>query len=650
MDRTLNLKVCLIIAVVWIPTENRTDARETLAHEHGQQPRVEGIDFEAVSIDIEPFGKPMMGQVEHIRIAGSGVCEYRIEERPASGAQKRLPPFRQVYMLDLPRLRQLQKLLEETDWLTATGAEGRARHTHPTTYTITLVRKGAERTIRCHGRKPEPYKSLIWFFQGIAHQENLLYKLRWFSSRDFDVCSELQSNIKALQGKSGRAYPVFDIDYSRYAPIFKDILREPYSNHKDEIITAIKLLTFLEDKSERDHIAGLVRDHDRSIRNTAAKAMGDLGDIESIPVLAELVDSSEQARWSLIRLGQPAVPTIAKLIERGTLPKDLRSEALVRAYIEHWRELPEPVDERIVTAARKALTTEHTRAYRTEYHERFLELAENEPVQPGGILCQMDYLNVKCYRPLRFIHGWYTVVDSKIVESGACPSPDAGTELFETVKFKPAIEQGHLVIRSGWQPIRGVAGSKPEAVIDEKKIEVGDETELKVIYSYYRKPIRIPGNLRTLWEGYLIEKGIPVKRLVYAARIAEPGESAQAFAPPAAPASPMGKLPPSRPRLVFRGVELTKSSLIRDPAVLVDLSIAWKNDAIKKQGGTPRDTAKTTVVYEFEPKEDASRHGVVFADSAKKVFYIQIQFKQDGSRHIEFHGPFEGDPREKLKL
>ena len=77
--------------------------------------------------------------------------------------------------------------------------------------------------------------------------------------------------------------------------MFKDVLRDPYSNHKDEIITAIKLLTFLEDKSERDHIANLVRDHDRSIRNAAAKALGDLGDIESIPVLAELVDSTEQA-------------------------------------------------------------------------------------------------------------------------------------------------------------------------------------------------------------------------------------------------------------------------------------------------------------------------------------------------------------------
>jgi hypothetical protein len=338
------------------------------------------------------------------------------------------------------------------------------------------------------------------------------------------------------------------------------------------------------------------------------------------------------------------------LIERGTLPNDLRSEALVRAHIEHWRELPGPVDERLVAAARKALTTEHTRAYRTEYHERFLELAENEPVQPGGILCRMDYLKVKCYKALRFIHGWYTVVDGKIVESGACPSPEAGIELFEIINFKPAIEQGHLVIRSGWRSVCGLAGSKPAAVIDEKKIEVGDETELKVVYVYYRKPIRIAGNLRTLWEAYLVEKGIPVKRLIYAARIAEPGESAQTFAAPTAPASPMGQLPPPRPRLVFRDIELTKSSLVRDHAVLHDLQIAWKNNTIKKQGETPRDTAKTTVVYEFELKEDAGRHGVVFADLAKKVFYIQIQFKWDGRRRIEFHGPFEGDPKEKLKL
>ena len=617
------------------------------------------IGFDMVSIDIEPFGGPVWGQVEHIRVSVDGLCEYRIDELPARGDDPRRPSARLVHNLDKKRLQQLQELLQKTAWLTAPGWEGRAMHTHPTTYTITIVRDGKEHTIICHGERPEPYKSLIWFFRGIAYQENLLYRLNWLQlPACLDACRQIRGDIEALTGKSGKMYPLFDLNYTRYVPAFKRVLRKPYAHHNEQIVTAIKLVTFLNIKSERNHIARLVRDTDYSLRNAAAKALGDLGDRESIPVLAELIDSTHEAGWSLIRLGQAAVPTIVQIIERGTLPNDLRSEGLVRTYIEHWEELPGPIDPRVVAAVRKAITTKFTRFYRTEYHKRFLELAENQPVPSGPVLCRLHYLVVKCVKPLRFIHGWYTVVDRAVVEHGAGPAPDAGTELFRLVAFKPNIQENSLHIQVGWQPMRANYGTSLVPVTANSQINVTDGTELKIVYTYYQRhklanninPVRITKQYKTLWEAYLLQDGRPTKRILYVARITEPNDPIQAFVPPEIPPPARGKLPEPRPQISFRGVELTENSLLSDHAVLQDLQVAWKNYVIKNQGRTPTDISKTVVVYESPRQKEPIQHILVFNDPEQNAFYIQLQLQTSEGKRFEYHGPFEGDPTQVLGL
>ncbi len=110
-----------------------------------------------------------------VAVAADGTCVCKIEGRPAHGEQEGRPGARLVHQMDPQRLARLQELLEDTQWLTAPGGEGPALHTDADEWTITVVRDGESRTITCHGRRPEPYASLIWFFRGIAHQENLLY-------------------------------------------------------------------------------------------------------------------------------------------------------------------------------------------------------------------------------------------------------------------------------------------------------------------------------------------------------------------------------------------------------------------------------------------------------------------------------------------
>ena len=608
------------------------------------------IGFDMVSIDIEAFRGPVWSKVEHIRISADGLCEYLIDELPARGDAPRRPSARLVHNLDKKRLQQLQELLQKTAWLTEPGWEGRAMHTHPTTYTITMVRDGKEHTIICHGERPEPYKSLIWFFRGIAHQENLLYRLNWLQlPACLDACRQIRSNIEALEGKSGRGYPLFDLNYTRYVPTFKMVLRKPYAHHNEQIITAIKLLIFLGIESARDDIVRLALDLDDYVRNAVAKALGDLDDKESIPLLAGLIDSTDEAGWSLIRLGQEAVPTIVQIIERGTLPNDLRSERLVRTYIEHWEELPGPIDPRVVAAVRKAIIA-NTGRHRTEYYKGFLELAENQPVPSGPVLCRLDYLVVKCVKPLRFIHGWYTVVDGAVVEHGAGPAPDAGTELFRLVAFKPNIQENSLHIQVGWQPMRGHAGSGPDAVQANSRINVPAGTELQVVYTYYQNPVRIAKQYKTLWEAYLLQDGRPTKRILYVARITEPNDPMQAFVPPETPAPARGKLPEPRPQISFRGVELTEDSLLSDHAVLHDLQVAWKNYVIKNQGRTPTDMSKTVVVYESSRQKEPIQHILVFNDPEQNAFYIQVRLQTSEGRRFEYHGPFEGDPTQVLGL
>ena len=110
---------------------------------------------------------------------------------------------------------ELERLLENTDWLTAPGGEGPAMHTDAGEITITVERKGESRTITCHGRREEPYRSLMWFFEGLAYQENLLYKLGWLPVRERrDACREIRSWVEALAGQSGTMHPRFDLDSS----------------------------------------------------------------------------------------------------------------------------------------------------------------------------------------------------------------------------------------------------------------------------------------------------------------------------------------------------------------------------------------------------------------------------------------------------
>jgi hypothetical protein len=344
------------------------------------------VDFEEASLSIRPsIIQPQ--QPESIRVRGDGICGYRIEERPARGAEPRWDAAYLEHRLDPERLRRLEGFLKKTDWLSAPGYEGPAGHTDAAKYTLTVKRKGETRTIGIDGEKGEPYKSLLSFFRGIALQENLLYRLERLPAKEQnEACRQIENYVRAEQG-GPYAKPPFEIDLRRYEPTFRRYVRYSFRHSGDELVPAVRLLGHVRSVSERESIAALANDRDPYVRDAVAEALGRLGGQESVSVLRRMVRSTNEAAWQLVRLGPVAVPTVVEVIESGTDPHDEREpgfldyQRLIRAYLDHWDEVPRPVDPRVLAAVRHSMAVPKVKTYGTEYHQKLLDLA-SRPTPP----------------------------------------------------------------------------------------------------------------------------------------------------------------------------------------------------------------------------------------------------------------------------
>jgi hypothetical protein len=466
---------------------------------------------------------------------------------------KEQPPARQTCRISGERLRQLDGMLEKTGWLAAPRGDlpppgvGEAK--------ITLVRKGQTRTITCsgHAQRPEAYGPLIWFFRGVARQENLLYRLqRGTDGARLRAFSEIRRSTEALNGRWGQGYPPYDLDYSRYLSACHEILRKPDNRHPDEVQAAVRLAAFLRAESEFEPIARLAHHSDYNVRTQVAQALSDFGGARAVPVLAEMAPKTDEAVWGLIRLSDAAVPAMVRMILRTNSYDDrVLSERIVRGYLDHWNELPGPVDQRVVAAARKVLPElkPHSSG---EYHAAFLEMVKSRPMPGGGLACRIDGQTVFCPQTMRFIHGWYAVADGKIVAHGAGPAPRPGRKVFD-LKFDVATDGGRLVIRTGWIPMRGPDGERPQPVVTEAVSDTPAGAYLDVIdqspgmagagwagpdkpkkASFFMR-VRVTTEYRTLWEGRLVKGGQTLKRIVYIARVVKPDDPAGEFEPPSPP-------------------------------------------------------------------------------------------------------------------
>jgi RNA polymerase sigma factor (sigma-70 family) len=349
------------------------------------------VDFEEVFISIRPFQPFAARQPETIRVLaggarGDGFFEYRIEERPARGDAPKWDPAYLQDQLDLKRLKRLEDLLKKTAWLTAPGHEGRAMHTHPTSYTLRLKRHGKTQNITIEGERPDPYKSLLSFFRDVAQQEYLRYCLERLPAKEHnEACRQIEQYILAENGGPYEKPPP-ELDLRCYVPMFRRYVSDPFTHSREELVPAVRLLGHLHYEAERDNIAALANDRDAHIRAAVADALGALGGKESVSVLRRMVRSTDEASWQLIRLGPLSVPAIVEMIESGDPSNELKPgfldyERLIRSYIDHWDRVTKPVDPRVLDAVRTSMAQPKVKMFRTQYHRKLLELAGLEP--PG---------------------------------------------------------------------------------------------------------------------------------------------------------------------------------------------------------------------------------------------------------------------------
>jgi hypothetical protein len=353
-----------------------------------------------------------------IVVTGTGQVTYSMPGATTGNSES----YSTMFQLRPEHLRELNDLLEQTAWLTGSGANIHPGYTDATRIDMTLSREGAIHEAWCHDQNPEPYGALVRFLRQINRQETLRKRMAAGSAQDRrGAAYDLGNELDVINGRPLAIGPIRILDLHRFVPVCSEVISNTEANHLEVIKAALKLLGHLQIASQCGTIAELATaQHTAKTRSTqiaAINALGALGgELPSLYVrslaqyhahrdvwvndaivaalfklegvnaigLLESMKTTPSARWALIRLGEPAVPAIVEVLEE-TPPRPLEGMHqihLIRQYIDHWQDVPKPVDSRVINAVKANLNYRlgFSRDW-TEYHLQLLELAgASEPV------------------------------------------------------------------------------------------------------------------------------------------------------------------------------------------------------------------------------------------------------------------------------
>jgi len=184
-------------------------------------------------------------------------------------------------------------------------------------------------------------------------------------------------------------------------PVCKEVITHTDDNHRDVIVTALKLLGLLRIESERDTITKLTtakqtsskpewsksktervrsaainslvkfggeesRQHlrkiapnhhnfDHRVNDAIVAGLLELDGERSIELLKDMASTTRVAAWALICLGPASVPAIVEILERPYNAHDSGPSNVIRAYIDHWDKLPVLIDPRVVASVRRTM-------------------------------------------------------------------------------------------------------------------------------------------------------------------------------------------------------------------------------------------------------------------------------------------------------
>jgi hypothetical protein len=339
-------------------------------------------DFDELTVAIRPPGISNEPP-STVRVRGDGTCVYEVAGQPAAGTRPAREPVRTTHTLPADRVRRLNALIKDTDWLGKPPAKGPPA-LHASGYAVTL-RRNKETVARDGwydppraGRVPEPYQAVVAFAHALARQEALAARLESGPAADRAAARYLLDTYVRAELGEPQGKPGYEFDFARFAPWAVALVRKPADHPADDVAAAVRLVGLLKPEDERDGLARLAGHEDGNVRNAVARALGRLGGEASAKVLARMVGDTSDAPWELVRLGPVAVPVVAEVIRTGTDPERIGYEKLIRAYLDHWAEVPKPVPGQVLDAVRTSMAAPKVKAFRTEYHRELLKKAEDK--------------------------------------------------------------------------------------------------------------------------------------------------------------------------------------------------------------------------------------------------------------------------------
>ena len=260
--------------------------------------------------------------------------------------------YRAEFRLSDGQRRSLTRCLEATRWLeqppeevTAIGA---------VEFEVELHRKGRTKRAEFVVQRQPPYESLEMFLKGLDRQEYLFYQLT-ASTKDhrLDAAREIQNELSARMKRPGHRPAAHrkDLDFTRFVPVLIPWLKDRRNHGTNEMTAAIDLVGYLKLADQREAVEGLMGLSTYNDWNSVCECLARLGDPRSIPVLKEraMKPGADAPCWALIRMGAPAHDAICEVLRTPD-----SAYKMVRVYLRHFQDLPEPVAPAIVEAIRAA--------------------------------------------------------------------------------------------------------------------------------------------------------------------------------------------------------------------------------------------------------------------------------------------------------
>jgi len=313
--------------------------------------REKGVQLPFEKLNVTMRCNWYMGERRELTFKGDGRAVYRMV------MQNNEERHRAEFRLSEGQLAALLEGLAVTRWLQQEPEKSMVED--GVDYEVDMWRQGQTSSTKFVDHQTKVYQQLLSILRTVERQEYRVYQLvgstRGQRSRAArGIQGELSSRMKYPERKV--VEHLKHINYQRFVPILKPWLTEYKKYSRDELAAAIDLVGYLNLASEREKVEALMGKAGYSNWDSVGECLVRFGDSRSIPVFKKraMKSGGDAACWALIRMGEPAYRAICDILKVPPVPTRKPASTMIRVYLDHFHELPEPVAPEIVEAIHQA--------------------------------------------------------------------------------------------------------------------------------------------------------------------------------------------------------------------------------------------------------------------------------------------------------